>query len=111
LTQFGAAMEELGINVIFAKSAPAKGRVERLWETLQSRLPVEFKIHGITTMEEANRFLNNGFIDKFNDQFAVEPENPESALRPLDASIDLSIILCIKEQRIVSDGSGFSYGG
>ena len=111
LTQFGAAMEELGINVIFAKSAPAKGRVERVWETLQSRLPVEFKIHGITTIEEANEFLNSGYIDRFNDQFAVEPENPESALRPLDASIDLSTILCIKEQRIVSDGSGFSYGG
>ena len=111
LTQFGEAMKELGVNVIFAKSAPAKGRVERLWETLQSRLPVEFKIHGITTIEEANEFLNSWYIDKFNDQFAVEPENPESALRPLDASTDLSTILCIKEQRIVSDGSGFSYGG
>jgi transposase len=111
LTQFGTAMEELGINVIFAKSAPAKGRVERLWETLQSRLPVEFLIHGVTTIEEANQFLNNGYIDKFNAQFAVEPENPESALRPLDPQVDLSTILCIKEQRIVSDGSGFSYGG
>lgn len=111
LTQFGMAMEELGINVIFAKSAPAKGRVERLWETLQSRLPVEFKIHGITTIEEANQFLKNGFIDKFNKRFAVEPENPVSALRPLDPQVDLSTILCIKEQRIVSDGSGFSYGG
>lgn len=104
-------MKELGVNVIFAKSASAKGRVERLWETLQSRLPVEVKIHGITTIEEANQFLNNGFIDKFNNQFAVEPENPESALHPHDPQIDLSTILYIKEQRPVSDGSGFSNGG
>ncbi len=59
-------MEELGINIIKAYSPPqAKGRIERLWGTLQSRLPVEFKIHGITTMEAANAFLAE-FIVKFN---------------------------------------------
>lgn len=50
-------MDELGINLIKAYSPQAKGRIERLWGTLQSRLPVEFKIHGITTIEQANLFI------------------------------------------------------
>ena len=75
LTQFGRAMEELGINVIPANSPQAKGRIERLWETLQSRLPVEFKIAGINTMEAANAFLSQ-FMERHNNRFAVQPENP-----------------------------------
>ena len=110
LTQFGRAMDELGITVIYAKSAQAKGRIERLWETLQSRLPVEFKIRGINTMEAANAFLAE-YIDEFNELFSIEPENPTSAFRQLADSIDLSTILCVKDERLVSDGSGFSYGG
>jgi len=110
LTQFGEAMEALGINLIFARSPQAKGRIERLWETLQNRLPVEFKIHGITSMETANEFLI-GYIDKFNEQFTVIPKDPQGAFRELEDGVDLSTVLCIKEQRVVSDGSGFSYGG
>jgi len=110
LTQFGRAMVELGVNVIKAKSAQGKGRIERLWETLQSRLPVEFKIHGINTMEAANAFLTQ-FINRYNTRFAVEPENPESAFRPLDDDIDLDTILCIKEERTIIEGSAFSYQG
>ncbi|GAW93875.1 integrase catalytic subunit [Calderihabitans maritimus] len=70
-TQFGRAMNELGITLIPARSPQAKGRVERLWETLQSRLPVEFKIAGITSLKQANEFLTQ-YIDKFNALFAVE---------------------------------------
>ena len=57
LTQFGRAMHELGTDLIFAGSPQAKDRVERLWGTLQSRLPVEFAKRGIQTLAEANRFL------------------------------------------------------
>ena len=64
-TQFGRAMKELGITMIYARSAPAKGRVERLWETLQSRLPVEFQIAGVKNIDEANKFLK-GYISEFN---------------------------------------------
>jgi transposase len=110
LTQFGQAMDELGIGLIFAKSPQAKGRIERLWETLQSRLPIEFKIHGIASIDDANRFLE-GYIDKFNGQFAVMPEDGQDAYRSLEDGVDLSAVLCVKEQRVVSDGSGFSYGG
>jgi hypothetical protein len=110
LTQFGRAMEELGINIIKASSPQAKGRIERLWGTLQSRLPVEFKIHGITTMEAANTFLS-AFIDEYNKKFGVEPEDPTLAFRALEPSINLDYILCIKEERTIIEGSAFSYKG
>ena len=110
LTQFGRAMEELGINIIKAYSPQAKGRIERLWATLQSRLPVEFKIHNITTMEEANTFLSE-FIVKYNNKFGVEPLDEKPAFRPLDPNLNIDHILCVKEERIVIEGSAFSYGG
>jgi len=110
LTQFGQAMEELGIQVKFAKTPQGKGRIERLWETLQSRLPVELELRGITTIEAANDFLPE-YMDKFSRMFEVEPANPESAFLPLADHIDLGEILCIKQQRVASDGNGFSYGG
>lgn len=108
-TQFGRAMAELGTNLIWAKSAQAKGRIERLWETLQSRLPVELNITGISTMEEANTFLAM-FINKYNEKFAVEPRDPQSAYRKLEDNINPDHILCIKETRQVDHGSAFSYG-
>lgn len=55
-TQFGRAMAELGINLLWAKSPQAKGRIERLWQTLQSRLPVELRLAGIYTYRGSKRF-------------------------------------------------------
>lgn len=110
LTQFGRAMDELGINITKAYSPQAKGRIERLWNTLQSRLPVEFKIRDINTMEAANAFLAE-FIDKFNEKFGVKPEDPKSIFRDLDSNINLDHILCVKEERTIINESGFSYGG
>jgi len=110
LTQFGRAMDELGINIIKAYSPQAKGRIEKLWNTLQSRLPVEFKIRGIDTIEAANAFLSQ-FIVAYNEKFAVEPENPEPAFRPIEPGIELDHILCIKEERTIIEDSAFSYKG
>lgn len=110
LTQFGRAMDELGINVIKAYSPQAKGRIERLWGTLQSRLPVEFKIHGITTIEQANSFLSE-FMAQYNKKFGVSPEDSTPAFRILDSSINLDYILCIKEERMIIENAAFSYGG
>lgn len=110
LTQFGRAMKELGINIIKAYSPQAKGRIERLWGTLQSRLPVEFKIHGITTIEQANAFLAE-FIIEYNSIFGVEPKDSKTAFRCLDPHINIDHILCIKEERTIIEGSAFSYGG
>jgi hypothetical protein len=107
-TQFGRAMKELGITLIAARSPQAKGRIERLWETLQSRLVIEFRIHGIKTVHEANAFLEE-YIQKFNAQFAVKPEDTEKAYVP--TSLDLDLVLCVKEKRVVDNGGVFSFYG
>lgn len=107
-TQFGRAMGELGITIIPARSPQAKGRVERLWETLQSRLPVEFKIAGISTIDQANEFLAS-YIPLFNATFAVEPEKAESAFRPLSAKLNIDTVLCVKLIRSVDAGGVFSF--
>ena len=108
-THFGRAMRELGINLIYAKSPQAKGRIERLWETLQSRLPIEFGIAGIKTIEEANAFLSK-FIEKYNQKFAVAPKETSTSFRQLSTDLNIDYILCIKEERRVDNGSCFSYG-
>lgn len=106
-TQFQRAMSELGVTIIPARSPQAKGRIERLWETLQSRLPVEFKINGITTIEEANIFLLD-YIKQFNQQFSVESVNSDVAYRPIPEDLSIEHILCVKQDRVVDNGSVFS---
>jgi len=107
-TQFGRAMKELGITLIAARSPQAKGRIERLWETLQSRLVIELRIHGIETIDEANPFLAD-YLPKFNEHFGVEPELTDKAYAP--TSLDLDLILCVKETRVVDNGGVFSFHG
>ncbi len=107
-TQFGRAMTELAITLIAARSPQAKGRVERLWATLQSRLPVEFAIAQISTIDQANAFLAS-YIDSFNDRFSVVPANSESAFRALPTSIDIDTVLCVKMKRIIDSGFVFSF--
>ena len=109
-TQMGRCLKELAVTLIPAKSPQAKGRVERLWDTLQSRLPVEFAVHGITTVEGANEFLAM-YIYGFNANFAVEPASAENAFGKLGADERLDHMLCIKEKRIIDAGGVFSYGG
>lgn len=110
LTQFGRAMYELGIDMIFAKTPWAKGRIERLWDTLQSRLPVEFARRGIKTIEEANQFLREEYLQRHNRKFAVKPEG-ESIFVPLRADVDVDTILCIKKKRKTDASSCFSFKG
>ncbi len=109
LTQFGRVIDELGITHVHARSPQAKGRIERLWETLQSRLRVEMRLAGITTIEEANAFLP-GFIERFNARFAVDPQDPEPAFLPRMTGRDLETIICIKEDR-QAKCSVISYSG
>lgn len=108
LTQFGRALKELAITHLAARSPQAKGRVERLWSTLQGRLLIELRIANVSTPEEANRFLP-GFIDRFNRRFAVEPTDPTSAFLPSPSRQDLTTILSFKETRKASAGSTISY--
>lgn len=108
LTQFGRSMHELGIDLIFAKTPQAKGRIERLWVTLQSRLPIEFAKRGIKTVTEANRFLEEEYRELFNQKFSVEPE-AESIFVPLSGGVDIDTILCIKHTRKTDAAGTFSF--
>lgn len=107
-TQFGRAVKQLGITLIKARSPQAKGRIERLWETLQSRLPIEFSLAGITTIDAANTFLA-GYIIEYNAQFAEEPEESEKAYREISPALNLDNILCNIEKRTFDNGGVFSF--
>lgn len=109
-TQFGRAMEELNIAIIYANSPQAKGRIERAWETLQSRLPVELAIRGITTLEAANEFLAVEYINMFNEKFAV-PAEAEPIYVKCRSIDELDSILCIKEIRKTDRAGAFSFKG
>ena len=100
-TQFSRAMDELGIQMIFALSPQAKGRVERSAGTFQDRLVTELRLAGASSIEEANRVLEQ-FLPRFNQRFPVPPQHPEPAFRPLDPELCLEQVLCFKHRRKVA---------
>lgn len=108
LTQFGRAMHELGTDIIFAKTPQAKGRVERLWNTLQSRLPIELAKRNIKSVEDANRFLAEEYQDLFNQRFSVEASG-KSLFLPLLKDLDIDSILCVKHKRKTDAAGTFSF--
>ena len=108
LTQFGRSMHELGIDMVFAKTPQAKGRIERLWATLQSRLPVEFAKRKITTVTEANLFLEQEYRNLFNNKFAVDPED-DSIFVPLKKDLNIDSYLCVKHKRKTDAAGTFSF--
>src|SRR5213596_784372 len=81
LTQVGRALKELGIQMIPAYSPQARGRMERNFRTWQGRLPQELRLHGVETVEHANEFLRNRYIQEFNAKFRVKPAVPGTAFR------------------------------
>jgi len=101
LTQFGRAMQELDIQIICANTPQAKGRVERVNQTLQDRLVKEMRLRGISSMADGNAYLPE-FMDDFNQRFAVEPKSSVNAHRALTVKDDLTRILTRQEQRLVS---------
>ena len=108
-TQMQRAWEELGINVIYAESPQAKGRIERLWGTFQDRLISELRLEGISSLEEANKYLHNVFLPKYNKKFTRKPRVEEVAYRPIPEGIDLNQILCIKDKRQVQGDNTIGY--
>jgi len=107
ITQFGRIVEELGITMFPANSPQAKGRIERLWETLQSRLVTEFRINNITSMEQANTFLLE-YINIYNSKFSVEPINKKSLFLKLPKRYNLDELLCVKFERTIDNAGVFS---
>ena len=97
-TQFGRAAKELGITVIYANSAPAKGRIERGFGTHQDRLIKEMRLAGIKTKDEANKFLEI-YLPKHNKKFSISPAKKANLHRKPPGKKELKKILCIQTKR------------
>lgn len=114
LTQFQRAMEkDLAVKIIHARSPEAKGRVERVIQTLQDRLPKELRLAKINTVEQANRFLENKFIDNFNGKFAVVAQKQGDLHRPVtkDELKNLTGIMSVQTPRKVNNDFTVSLNG
>ena len=98
-THFGQVLRDLGIGYIPAGSPQAKGRIERLWRTLQDRLVVELRLRGISTLEAANAFLPD-FLADYNRRFAHPPADPTPVWRRPPS--DLANVLSCRYTRIVA---------
>jgi len=110
-TQFQRAMEELGIEPISANSPQAKGRVERVFHTLQDRLVKELRLAGISTIEEANRFLADVFLPVFNTRFTVDPRSKENLHHSLtrEERTKLDAIFSRQEERVIMNDFTLSF--
>lgn len=100
-TQFGRALGELGIRSIAAWTPQAKGRIERVWGTLQDRLVTELRLAGAADREAANAVLHR-FVPRFNRRFAVPPADAAPAWRPLPHGVRLEAVCCLKYRRVVA---------
>lgn len=107
ITQFGRIVEELGIDMFPANSPQAKGRIERLWETLQSRLVTEFRINNIKTIQDANSFLVQ-YIQQYNSKFAIEAFSKKSVFLKLPKRYNLDELLCVRFERTIDNAGIFS---
>jgi hypothetical protein len=101
LTQVGRAMKELGVQMIPAYSPQARGRSERSFGTWQGRLPQELRLAGITTQEEANRFLRERYIGEFNAKFTAKAMQRGTAFRRCGRT-DLNWIFTVQTERVVA---------
>ena len=110
LTQFGRAMQQLGIQMIAAYSPEARGRSERMFKTWQERLPKELALEGITGMAEANQFIKEVFLPRFNKVFKQPAREAGSAFVPM-LNIPLKDILCLQAERTVRADNCVAYNG
>lgn len=107
--QLEEACKEMGIQIIYAYTAQAKGRIERLWRTLQDRLIPELRLKGITELDQANDYLQNDFIpDIYNKKFLVRPSSEESQYTNI-IRIDLQEVFSIKHHRQIKNDQTFSF--
>lgn len=108
LSAFGKAMEELCITHIKALTPQAKGRIERLWGTLQDRMVIELRLLGVNTIEEANAALPSLLL-KHNHKFAVKPQKDDSAYRKLGSTTHLEYVFTTRDRRTLGQGHTLSY--
>ena len=98
LSKFGMALKDLGVELRHAHSPQAKGRIERLFGTLQDRMVKEMRLKGIKSIEEANKFLES-YLSEYNKKFAIKPKMEGDMHREIPKGINLDKILCIKTKR------------
>lgn len=107
-TQVGRALAQLGVQHIAAYSPEARGRSERMFATVQDRVPKELALAGIATVETANAWLRETYRPAHNARFAIAAEQQGSAFVPA-AGLELAEILCIQEERVVGNDNGVSF--
>ena len=107
-TQVGRALERLGVEHIAAYSPQARGRSERVFQTLQDRLVKELALAGIDTIEAANVFIRDRYIPAHNARFAIAAEQPGTAFVAIPA-VDLDEVLCVQEERQVGNDNCVSF--
>lgn len=107
-TQFGYACKQLGIDIRTSSVAQAKGRVERMFGTLQSRLPIELRLANVSSIKEANEFLNS-YIKKFNKQFALPIDNIKSVFEMQPDNDKINLTLAVLSSRKIDNGSCLKY--
>lgn len=107
-TQFGYACKQLGIDIQTSSVAQAKGRVERMFGTLQSRLPIELRLANVSSIEEANEFLNS-YIKKFNKQFSLPIDNIKSVFETQPDNDKINLTLAVLSSRKIDNGSCLKY--
>lgn len=108
-TQVGRALEDLGIKVILANSPQAKGKIERLWRTLQDRLTAELRLREIHSIEAGNKFLNEFYIEEYNHKFSIKPRYGETLFKKTHSPEELEDIFCTKEDRKIGSGNVFNF--
>lgn len=111
LTQVGRALKELRIKHIPAYSPEARGRSERMFGTLQDRLPKELALNNITTLEAANRYIKEVYLSRHNERFMVKAASSESAYTRWSNPFPLKDILCMQEERVVQKDNTVHYNG
>lgn len=107
-TQFSYACKQLGIEIKTSSVPQAKGRVERMFQTLQSRLTVELRLAGISSLKKANEFLNS-YIKKFNAKFAIPLDNIRSVFEKQPSAEKINLTLAVLASRKIDNGSCIKY--
>jgi len=102
-TQFAYACKQLGVDIETSHIPQAKGRVERLIDTLQTRLPIELRLAGATTTEQANEFLNS-YIKEFNDEFALSINHSKSVFETQPSKEKINHMLAVITPRKIDNG-------
>ncbi len=109
ISQFGRSLQELGVRKLHAHSAQAKGRIERLFNTFQDRVVKEMRLQGVSTIEEANKFLLS-YLPVYNRRFSVTPKEKEDLHRAVK-DVDLDTVLCVKTERTLKNDHTIQLNG